>query len=477
MSNPTADAPAFPMTRCPFAPPPEYAEIRKQDHISKVTMPDGTPAWIFTKHEDVRAVLGDTRFSTKPTNPNYPFISPARASLLINENPPALIRMDPPEHTKFRRMLTKEFMHAHVQTMRPSIEKTVNELIDAIEAKGKPFDLVDDLALALPTTIIANLLGVPYADRDYFQERSQAKLDMSADPSVPIQATMEMREYLDKLITEKMKNPGNRDDLISRLITHQLVPGNMNRDEALSLIELLLMGGHETTANMIALGTLSMLMYPDQKDQLVADPSLVPNAVEEMLRYHTINHFNGPRVALEDIVVGGQLVKKGEGVLALIAAANRDPAAFPEPDNFDIHRKALHHLAFSYGVHQCIGQPLARLELQIVFSTLFQRLPTLALTVPVDDLQFRFDGFVYGLKSLPVTFTPKTEAKTRKFFSIDASKCVGGGMCVMAAPKVFAQNEDDGLVIVLDDNPPPEQYEAVREAARLCPAIVIKINE
>lgn len=476
MSNTMTDAPAFPMKRSPFAPPPEYAEFRTRDHIPKVTMPDGTLAWIFTKHADVRAVLGDNRFSTKPTNPNYPFISPARASLLINENPPALIRMDPPEHTKFRRMLTKEFMHAHVQTMRSSIEKTVNELIDAIEAKAKPFDLVEDLALALPTTIIANLLGVPYADREYFQERSQAKLDMSADPEVPIRATREMREYLDALITEKMKNPGNRDDLISRLITSQLVPGNMTRAEALSLIELLLMGGHETTANMIALGTLSLLMYPDQKDELVADPTLVPNAVEEMLRFHSINHFNGPRVALEDVVVGGQLIKKGEGVLALIAAANRDPAAFPDPDTFDIHRKAVHHLAFSYGVHQCIGQPLARLELQIVFSTLFQRLPTLALTVPVDDLQFRFDGFVYGLKSLPVTFTPRNE-KAMRFFSIDASKCVGGGMCVMAAPTVFAQNEDDGLVIVLDEDPPPEQHEAVREAARLCPAMVIKINE
>jgi len=436
-------------------------------------MPDGTLAWLFTKHEDVRAVLGDNRFSTKPSNPGYPFISPARASLLINENPPALIRMDPPEHTKFRRMLTKEFMFAHVETMRPSIQKTVNELLDAIEAKGKPFDLVQDLALALPTTIIANLLGVPYEDRDFFQERSQAKLDMSADPSVPIQATKEMREYLDRLITEKIENPGNRSDLISRLITSQLVPGHMTREEALSMIELLLMGGHETTANMIALGTLSLLMHPDQKDELVADPSLVNNAVEEMLRFHTINHFNGPRVALEDVVVGGQLVKKGEGVLALIAAANRDPAAFPEPDNFDIHRKAVHHLAFSYGVHQCIGQPLARAELQIVFSTLFQRLPTLALTVPVEQLEFRFDGFVYGVKSLPVTFTPRA----KKFFTIDASKCVGGGMCVMAAPKVFAQNEDDGLVVVLDDNPPPEQHEAVREAARLCPAIVIKIHE
>lgn len=475
-SNQNPDAPSFPMKRCPFSPPPEYAQIRAEKPISRITMPDGMLAWIITKHEDVRAVLGDNRFSTVPATPGYPMISPSRASLLINEKPATIIRMDPPEHTRFRRMLTKEFMFAHIQTMRPVIQKTVDELLDAIEAKGGPFDLVEDLALALPTTIIANLLGVPYKDRDFFQIRSQQKLDMTADPEVPVRATREMREYLGKLIDEKMANPGNRDDLISRLITSQVMPGNMTREEALATIELLLMGGHETTANMIALGTLSLLMYPDQKDELVADPKLVDNAVEEMLRYHTINHYNGPRVALEDVVVGGQLIKKGEGVMAMIAAANRDPEAFPEPDKFDIHRAARHHLAFSYGVHQCLGQPLARAELQIVFSSLFQRLPSLRLTVPVDKLKYRMDGFVYGIESLPVTFDSEPKAP-KKFFTIDASKCVGGGMCVMAAPKVFAQNEDDGLVIVLDDNPPPDQHEAVREAARLCPAIVIKINE
>jgi cytochrome P450 len=162
------------------------------------------------------------------------------------------------------------------------------------------------------------------------------------------------------------------------------------------------MGGHETTANMIALGTLSLLTNPDQKDALVADPSLVRNTVEEMLRFHTIVHYNGPRVALEDVEVGGTLIKKGEGVLALITAANRDPKAFADPDKFDIHRPALHHVAFSYGVHQCLGQPLARAELQIVFSTLFQRLPTLRLAVPVEEIKFRYDAFVYGVDALPV---------------------------------------------------------------------------
>ncbi|WP_028205114.1 cytochrome P450 [Paraburkholderia nodosa] len=402
MQDQSAAAQAFPMRRCPFAPPAQYGEIREKDGLSRVTMPDGTPAWIATRYEDVRAILGDNRFSTVPSTPGYPFIAPARASLLMNEHPPTIIRMDPPEHTRYRRMLTKEFMVHHVEAMRPELQQTVDLLLDELEAKGSPADLFEDFALAVPTTVISRILGVPYEDREFFQERSKAKLDLTADPEVPVRAGTEMREYLDRLITQKMQSPGNRSDLISRLVTSQVVPGHMTREEALATIELLLMGGHETTANMIALGTLSLLTNPAQKDALVSDPTLVTNTVEEMLRFHTIVHYNGPRVALEDVTVAGTLVRKGEGVLALISAANRDPKHFPEPDAFDIHREARHHVAFSYGVHQCLGQPLARAELQIVFTSLFQRLPKLRLAMPLEDLKFRHDAFVYGVDALPV---------------------------------------------------------------------------
>jgi hypothetical protein len=186
----------------------------------------------------------------------------------------------------------------------------------------------------------------------------------------------------------------------------------VTREEAVINIELLLMGGHETTANMIALGTLSLLLHPEQKDALVADPSRVGNAIEEMLRFHTIVHYNGPRVALDDIEVGGRTIHKGEAVLAMISAANRDPEQFPDPDAFDVHREARHHLAFSYGIHQCLGQHLARIELETVFTTLFQRLPSLRLAVPLDELKFNSDAFVYGIKSLPLTWDqgmPATE--------------------------------------------------------------------
>jgi cytochrome P450 len=392
------------MQRCPFSPPPEYAELRSREPIAKVSMLDGTEAWLLTRYDDVKAVLGDNRFSTSPKQPGYPFISPSRASQLIHEDPPAFIRLDPPEQTRQRRMFTREFTAASVQKVRPFIQQTVDALLEEMVCSGPPYDFAEGFALALPSTVIAEILGVPIEDHEYFQERAQAKLDLAAEPEVPLKAGREMREYLDRLITTKMEHLERYDDLISRFLTAQLIPGHVTREQALITIELLLMGGHETTANMLALGTLSLLLHPEQKEALMADPGLVGNAVEEMLRFHSIVHYNGPRVALEDVEVGGQLIRKGEGVLAIGSAANRDPEQFPDPDDFDIRREARHHLAFSYGFHQCLGQHLARAEMEIVFPALFRRLPSLRLAVPEEELRFNFDAFVYGLRSLPLTW-------------------------------------------------------------------------
>lgn len=397
--------PNFPMKRCPFAPPAEYAEIRKQPGLGKVRMPDGAWAWIVTRHDEVKQVLGDNRFTTVPSTPNYPMIAPARASLLRNETPATLIRMDAPEHTKHRRMFSREFMVKNIEAMKPYLNDLVDRLLDEMEARDGRSDFAEQFALELSTTVITHMLGVPHEDQEYFHERALQKLDLKADPEVPLRAGREMREYLDGLITRKLEAAEPPDDMITRMLHNHMLPGHITREEALATAELLLMGGHETTANMIALGCLTLLLHPDQKDDLVADPSLVVNAVEELLRYHTIVHYNGPRVALDDVQVGDTLIRKGDGVLALISAANRDPAAFDDPDRFDIHRKALlHHVAFSFGSHQCLGQALARAEMQIVFSKLFQRFPNLKLAVPVEDLEFRYDAFVYGIDKLPVTW-------------------------------------------------------------------------
>jgi cytochrome P450 len=396
--------PSFPMTRCPFAPPAQYAQLREESPVSRVVLPDGKTAWLVTRYEDVRAVLGDNRFSTNPSTPGYPFIAPARAALLMNESPRTFLRLDPPEHSKGRRLLTMEFTVKHIDAMRPSIQKLVDGLLDELVRKGPPADFFVDFALQVPTIVISNILGVPREDEEFFIERSKAKLDLSAAPDVPVKAGADMRAYLEKLIQKKEAERETGDDLITRLLNNQVATGHITRDDLLALVELLIIAGHETTANTMALGALSLLQHPEQKEALIADPGLTNSAVEEILRYHTPVQYNGPRAALEDVEIGGQLIRKGEGVLAMISSANRDPEVFDDPDTFNIRRQSLRHIAFSYGVHQCIGQPLARAELQIVFSTLFQRLPRLSLAVPVSELPFKYNAFVFGVDSMPVTW-------------------------------------------------------------------------
>jgi len=402
----TADSlalPIFPAQRgCPFDPPPLYGEARDAGKPLSMQLYNGQKIWVFTSFEDVRAVLADNRFSTVPTTPGFPMQSEARNAVL--QLPPTFIRMDPPDHGRLRRMFTKEFMVKRIDAMRPRIMALIEDLYAQLEAKGPPFEMVEDFALPLTSTVISEFLGVPVSDREFFQEQSRLKVLMDVDPVITLEASQKLIDYFDGLLREKAKNPHANDDLLSRLIIEQVQPGHLSHDDAVLHADLLTMAGHETTANQIVLGTLNLLQNPDQKALLLQDPALLKGAVDEMLRYNSIVQFNGARIALEDIDVNGQLVRKGEGVFALIAPANRDPKAFACPDRFDITRAPDNHLAFSYGVHQCLGQPLARAELQSVFGTLFQRFPTLGLAVPFEELEFKGDHFVYGLEALPLTW-------------------------------------------------------------------------
>lgn len=396
--------PAFPMKRRALAPPIEYEQLRAAAPVTKVSMPDGAPAWLVTRYDDVRAALNQLAFSNKPTEAGYPMVSPVRASILLKEDPDAypLLRLERPEHTKFRRMLARDFTHASVEKLRPFVEETVDELLTRILAHQGPVDFVEEFAMALPSRMIARLLGVPFEDTEFFQTRTKAKFDFTAPPEQAVQASDEIRAYLAKLMERKIDSLG--DDITSRLVVEQVQPGHMTHKQCLATLQLLLEAGHETTGNMIALGTLTLLLHPEQKDEIVANPDLVPGAVEEMLRYHTVGHLSGARAAVEEADVAGVRVAKGEGVLCMLGAANRDPSVFMEPDHFDIHREARHHVAFGFGVHQCLGQPLARMELQTVFRRLFQRLPNLCLTEPTDQLEFSPESFTYGLKRLMVTW-------------------------------------------------------------------------
>jgi cytochrome P450 len=395
--------PDFPMARgCPFNPPPELGRRQREAPISRVTLWDGSTPWLITRYEDVRAVLADPRVSANSELSGYPHASEGLAARRNHSK--SFIAMDDPEHAAQRRLLTSDFMVRKMEALRPRIQNIVDGLIDDLLAGPRPADLVKEFALPVPSLVICELLGVPYADRDFFHRLSRTMVARESTPAESVAAVQEMNGYLGDLVEKKSAEPGQ--DVLSRLAVGQLSTGRMSRDEIAAMGQLLLVAGHETTANMIALGTVVLLENPEQLDLLRAsdDPKLIANAVEELLRHLNITHSGRRRVALEDLEVGGQLIRRGEGIVVATDIANRDETAFPDADALDIGRSARHHVAFGYGIHQCLGQPLARVELQVVYGTLYRRIPTLALAVPVDELPFKHEMLVYGVHELPVTW-------------------------------------------------------------------------
>jgi cytochrome P450 len=399
-----ADAiPAFPFARTtPLDPPPIYATLRAESPITRARLWDGSVVWLITRYDDVRAVLSDNRFSALSTDPGYPSLSAARKALLRNER--SFIFRDPPEHTHFRRMVTREFTVRRVEEMRPRIEQIVDALLDKMIARGAPADYVEAFAAPLPAMVIFEMLGVPDEDQAFFQARSDTRGTLTASPEAAVVAGREMSERLSALFEKAEASAAAEDTIIARLVRDYIRPGVLARADAVDMARLIVMAGHETTTNMIALGTVTLLEHPEQLAALCADPSLMRNAVEELLRYLTILHYTSSRVAREDVTIDGQTIRAGDGVFALLSAANRDPAAFARPEKLDFGCPAGHQVAFGFGVHQCLGQSLARAELQIVFARLFDRLPRLRLAVPLHDVRFKREMNVYGVHALPVAW-------------------------------------------------------------------------
>ncbi|MDI5963262.1 cytochrome P450 [Streptomyces sp. SL13] len=405
MTETLSGAPAFPMPRadrCPFDPPPALGGLQQNEPISRVELWDGSTPWLLTRYEDIRAALGDPRVSVDNSLPGYPHATAATAAR--SKVSRAFINMDDPEHSAQRRLLTSNFMIKKMEALRPRVQRIVDELIDDLLAGPKPADLVAAFALPVPSLVICELLGVPYADRDLFHRISRTIIARDSTPAEAVSATEEMLGYLGDLAEQKNSDPG--DDLLSQLVVEQMRTGAMTARQIAGMGQLLLIAGHETTANMIALGTVALLERPDQLAQIRDgdDPALVANAVEELLRYLNIVHAGLRRVALADIEIGGRTIREGEGIVAALSVANRDEAHFPDADDLDVRRKARHHVAFGFGIHQCLGQPLARVELQVVYSTLYRRIPTLALAEPLSDVRFKHDMLVYGVHELPVTW-------------------------------------------------------------------------
>jgi pentalenic acid synthase len=373
--------------------------------VVRVSLPTGTPAWLVTRHADVREMLRSPAFSSDMRRPGFPLLRQFRSEdeeQQARERARAgmFIGMDPPEHTRFRRLLTPEFMIRGVQRLEPLIQETVDGFLDAMVAAGPPADLVAAYALPVPSLVICHLLGVPYADHDFFEEQSR-RLLRGPSPADTRDARDRLNAYFEELIDRKREDPG--DGLLDELIQEQLREGALDREELVSLAVLLLVAGHETTANMISLGTFTLLRHPEQLAELRADPGLVSAAVEELLRFLSI--ADGlVRVATEDIEIAGATIRADEGVLFSTSVINRDTAAFAEPDTLDWHRPARHHVAFGFGIHQCLGQNLARAELEIALRTLFERLPELRLAAPADEIPFKPGDTIQGMLELPVSW-------------------------------------------------------------------------
>ncbi|WP_413805497.1 cytochrome P450 [Streptomyces sp. OE57] len=389
-------APALRTTRrCPYAPPEQHTRIRDTDSgISQVTLPSGQVAWALSRLEHIRAMLTDPRFSSDRRNPDFPQFTRERRAFLPRRS---LIHLDPPEHGPARKAVVGEFTVRRMAELRPRIQEIVDEHIDAMLAGPRPADLVQALSLPVPSLVICEQLGVPYHDHDFFQTRSKALLSRDLTAEGRKQALTELRDYLRDLIAKKAAEP--TDDLLSR----QLAEGN-DPEDVVSLAFTLLLAGHETTANMISLGVVTLLERPEELAALREDPARTLPAIEELLRVYTIAEFANSRVAVEDVEIGGVTIRAGDPVVALSNAANHDPAAFGEADEIKLDRGARNHVAFGFGIHQCLGQNLARMELQIVFDTLFRRIPTLRLATPADKLPYKDDALIYGIHEVPVTW-------------------------------------------------------------------------
>ena len=393
--------PRFPFRRAdPLQPPPQYAQARTAQPILAVSLWNGKRAWLLTRYDDMRSVVTDPRFSGEFANPGFPTVTEAR--VVVDKDERAFVGMDNPRHDHYRRMFTKEFSTKRMIALRPKMAAIANRLIDALVAKPKPADLVATIAVPFPSLVMCDLVGSPYEDHRFIIECAAGRHGLLQTPAQAAQKARALADYFMRLILRKEKEPG--DDLVSRVLEEHVRSGNLSREDFAEIGAMILRAGHDTTANMIAFGTLILLNHPEQAAAVRDQPEVVPAAVEELLRYISPVQFSPRRVALEDVAIGDVVIRKGEGVFALNPAANRDPAMFAEPDRFDVHRDASHHVAFGYGIHQCLGQILARIELQVVFPLLLQRLPNLRVAANAGEIRFKDDMQIYGVHNLPVVW-------------------------------------------------------------------------
>jgi cytochrome P450 len=380
-------------------PYPLYRRLRTEDPVQQSPL----GFWVLTRYEDVAAALRDPRFAKEA----IPAFVAARFGLTLAGPGLSMLDRDPPDHTRLRGLVSKAFTPRVVEVLRPGIQKIVDDLLGPVMARGE-MDLIEDFAYPLPVTVICEMLGVPLEDRDHFKRwgldiaRGLDAIWLPPDSEVSqrsLQSRHELADYFRSLIARRRADL--RGDMLSGLIAAEESGDKLSEEELLATCILLLVAGHETTVNLIGNGTLALLRHPDQLERLRREPGLIGTAVEELLR------FDGPvqrtaRIPSEDVTIGGRTIPAGELVMPFIGAADRDPAQFPDPERLDITRSDNRHIAFGWGIHFCLGAPLARVEGQIAIGALVSRLPGLRLATEAPE--FRQSLTLRGLVSLPVAF-------------------------------------------------------------------------
>jgi cytochrome P450 len=390
-----------------------YARLRAESPVARARTPAGLPVWLVTRYDDARQALNDPRLAKDSTGfaqvlDRQP-IPPERRAVFAQELGRHMLSTDPPDHTRLRKLVSKAFTVRAIAGMRPRIEEIAAGLADQMTAGPPEVDLLDAFAFPLPMTVICDLLGVPDTERLMFRRWSNTLLSSDGTAEDRTAAGVAMAQYLGALVAEKRARPA--DDMLSAIVAASEDADRLSADETVSMAFLLLVAGHETTVNLIGNGMLALLRQPDRLAELRADPDLTPRAVEEFLR------FNGPvdlatfRHTTESVEIGGTTIPPGEVVLVALTSANRDLDHYPAADDLDLRRDAGGHLAFGFGLHHCLGAPLARLEGEVAFRTLLARFPDLALACAPDELTWRASMLMRGLTRLPVRLR-NTDAAT-----------------------------------------------------------------
>lgn len=390
--------PFVPLRRSGLKPVPELAQLRESEPVRRVEFPFGIHAWIVSGYDAVRAVLGDSKSFS---NDFGRLASAMPNSAPRQQNPGGLGMSDPPVHTRLRKMLTPEFTVRRLRRLTPQITEIVDDLLDAMTNAGPPIDLVEHFAMPLPSLVICELLGVPYPDRAAFAKLSGARFDIFGGAGTGLDAITESLAYMSELVAAQRRAPG--DGLLGMLIRDH--GDEIDDVELAGLADGVLIGGHETTASMLALGTIALLRSTEGATIMrEGDPLIVRDAVEELLRYLSVVQVAFPRFARADIVISGRQIRAGELVLCSLSGANQDPALGDGMQDLELHRSPRQHVAFGHGIHRCIGSELARMELRIAFPALFRRFPALRIDVPWSDVRFREYSVVFGVDTLPVAW-------------------------------------------------------------------------